>query len=421
MRKLSYIATFAAAVALMAGCSKNQSVVAAVETDCADAPWASNSNIPVPIIFGENTDGQSLTTKSEIADMKNVEFGVFAADTASAASWTASDDGSNEAMLLYNRVAKGVVESGSDINTAQFIEASGNVIRNVTYYYPLQTVTKPNYTFYAYHITSEKLSREANPHAGYLDRDNRTFKVDVTLDSTDILWGKAEAKTLTVPEGYTGSNQNELKGFNTKYVRESRLRYPRTWRSKWAPKLSFQHLTTAFHINILTDPEDSEAPENLKNVKIQNMSVRGVYTKAVLDVVTGNLTPVGSRDSIAISLPAGGISPGSVPTSTQNASGYGPLEVGHGIFILPPEEAPTISFDIVMPRPSVNQTYTYPVTDKELKLPESGKFEAGKSYTFNIIIKSLEAIIINVDVAKWEEGFTADDKVAGNDIITEIG
>ena len=419
MRKLSYIATFAAAVALMAGCSKNQSVVAAVETDCADAPWASNSNIPVPIIFGENTDGQSLTTKSEIADMKNVEFGVFAADTASAASWTASDDGSNEAMLLYNRVAKGVVESGSDINTAQFIEASGNVIRNVTYYYPLQTVTKPNYTFYAYHITSEKLSRNANPHAGYLD--NGTFKVDVRLDSTDILWGKAEATTLPVPAGYTGSNQNALEGFNTKYVRESRLRYPNTWRRDWAPKLFFQHLTTAFHINILTDPEDPKAPENLKNVKIQNMSVGGVYTQAVLDVVTGKLTPdVGSMGSIAISLPAGGISPGSVPASTQNASGYGPLEVGHGIFILPPK-APTISFDIVMPRPSVNQTYTYPTTDKELKLPESGEFEAGKSYTFNIIIKSLEDIIIDVSVDMWKEGFTPEDKDAGNDIITEIG
>lgn len=412
MRKLSYIATFAAAVALMAGCSKNQSVVAAVETDCADAPWASNSNIPVPIIFGENTDGQSLTTKSEIASMTNVEFGVFAADPASAASWTASDDGSNEAMLLYNRVAKGVVESG--INTAQFIEASGNV----TYYYPLQTVTKPNYTFYAYHTTSAKLSRDANPHAGRLA--DGTFKVDVKLDSTDILWGKAEATTLPVPAGYTGSNQNALEGFNTKYVRESRLRYPTTWRSDWAPKLSFQHLTTAFHINILTDPEDSEAPENLKNVKIQNMSVGGVYTQAVLDVVTGDLTPVGSTGSIAISLPAGGISPGSVPTSTQNASGYGPLEVGHGIFILPPT-APTISFDIVMPRPSVNQTYTYPITDKELKLPESGEFEAGKSYTFNIIIKSLEAIIIDVSVDEWEEGFTAADKDAGNDIITEIG
>ena len=417
MRKLSYIATFAAAVALMAGCSKNQSVVAAVETDCADAPWASNSNIPVPIIFGENTDGQSLATKSQIADMKNVEFGVFAADPAFSASWTASDDGSNEAMLLYNRVAKGVVEESgiNTINTAQFIEASGNV----TYYYPLQTVTKPNYTFYAYHTTSKKLSRDGNPHAGHLR--NGTFEVDVTLDSTDILWGKAEAKTLTVPEGYTGSNQNELKGFNTKYVRESRLRYPTTWRRDWAPKLAFQHLTTAFHINILTDPEDSEAPENLKNVKIQNMSVVGVYTQAVLDVVTGDLTPVGSRDTIAISLPAGGISPGSVPASAQHASGYGPLEVGHGIFILPPEEAPTISFDIVMPRPSVNQTYTYPVRNKELKLPKSGKFEAGKSYTFNIIIKSLEAIIIDVDVAKWEEGFTAEDKDAGNDIITEIG
>ncbi|MDE5890812.1 MAG: fimbrillin family protein [Bacteroidales bacterium] len=78
-------------------------------------------------------------------------------------------------------------------------------------------------------------------------------------------------------------------------------------------------------------------------------------------------------------------------------------EIGEGLFILPQSaEGMTVNFNLLNPDGSL-----YLVT-RDLPKPANGVFEAGKSYEFKIIVKSIEEIVIQAIVKSWEPGFVAD-------------
>lgn len=377
---------------LAASCAKKGMDPCPVD-DFTDAPWAIDESKAVPILLSSG-DGFSVRTKAPVNSLDGVQFGVLALDADKADKWAPE----HESVALYNKVAK----KGSD-GYAQFIKPNGAPI---TYYYPLVTLDENNYSFYGYRTSNDLVQNNSSAFDGYFDAG--TFKVDVAIDSVDVLWAKSTAPVLT-KEGESAS----YNGFNTKYVRQSRIWYPGSWLTDYTPKFQFAHLTAALHF-LITAEDDYAAATFIENgvklVTVSNLRVDGVYKQATLDVLSGALTSVGSKGETVI------VADPTVPTASGN-------ECGTGLFILPmttaelASEPLKINFDLSFPNPGIDTPKTYTPENYLTLTPPAGGFVAGKSYTYRIIVKSLEKVRIQLELIDWiEEPFSGDE-----DIITTLG
>ena len=375
-----------AILAVFASCAKKGLDPLPVD-DFSDAPWALDETKAVPILLSGG-DQFSVKTKAPVHTLDGVQFGVLALDMTKSAKWAPD----HESVALYNKVAT----KGAD-GYAQFVNPYGPI----TYYYPLVTVEENNYSFYGYRSSNDLVAD--NPHAqdGYFA--DGTFKVDVVIDSVDVLWAKSPEAPVLTKAGESGS----YNGFNTKYVRMSRLWYPGTWKTDYSPKFTFNHLTTALHFLVVAETADAAASfvENgEKLVTVENVCIDGVYKQAVLDVFAGTLTSVGSKGKTLIDAEP------TLPTAAGS-------EYGTGLFLLPMSSAELaatplkISFDINFPNPGNDTPTTYSYNDLDLT-PPTGGFLAGKSYTYRIIVKSLEKINIQLELVDWEDGVVDDDVIA---------
>ena len=405
----SMAAGLLALAAVIAACSKEGG------TERTDLPsWATNPDVPVPIVFGYGFGGD-VKTKAAITSLDSLEFGVLGVDTSKGVG--------GDSLIIVDKVARGIGTDG----TAEFFLPSTNA--KVTYYYPLYTYSPHYYTFYAWHTSNVRAKDSTSVFTP--TRSGSTYIKTFPVDTTDILWAKAVADSFAVDGIY-------YKGFNTSYQRAARKAYPGTWLSSYAPKFTFKHLTTALHFNIVA--EDSDAASSfissggdtlvtVTDLRIWSTSAEGIPTSATLDLMSGELTP-GDPEGNWEQAPNGNWDADSLVVSGSPllprylASGVN--EYGSGVFLVPTTDALRVKFTIKAPSLDGGYAEFNPHDNTSLggfalNAPTPAGFEAGKSYTFRITVRSLEEIRIVLELVEWEDGFSEEDVENDNDVITVIG
>lgn len=353
-------------------CSK-QNIQGGAET--SQEPWVNDTTLPVPIELGAG-DNTRIESKAAVlpGNLNDTHFGIFAIDVSQ--TWA---DGSDN--VLFQNV-EGLYNDG----TIEFVDGKK--------YYPM--LTQYNYTFYGYHPFIEGTW------------NGETFNSDITLGNYDILWAKAEAADVTNPD----ESSETIKGFNASYARNVRKWYPGTY-AQYQPSMNFKHLTTALYF--VAKAEDATAEKSLADggVTIDALSVSGVPTGARLCIADRAGTAEGTLTATTNS----GTLNMYKDTSYENL-GVAPItagaRIGDGLFMLPQaSEGVTLNFTISAPDGA-----TVRRTGLTLPAPANGLFEAGKYYTYNIIIKSLEEIVIKATVEDWMNGFTEEET---DTIVDNIG
>ena len=361
MKQIQVCTLAAAALALLA-CGKTPNTPVEPGKDI-NSVEIENESVPVPIELGSGT-----ATKAAMIDaaaFADTKFGVLAIDVNAAAT--------DANKVLLNGVEAGnVVPNGKTYSVTNFT--------NGPYYYPL--ISKNNYTFFGY---------RTNEDDDYtLDA---TYNVnDIALGYSDIIWAKAEAPTLPAPYA-------SLSGFNAKYIRA--IKAIATAASEdylegtYAPKLHFDHITSALSFNVKA--ADEAAENSLRNkATLTGISLVNVKKTANLAVLDGALSTTAQADTLVVKTAAG-------ETPTAAAFLEAGAVFGAPLFILPP----------AIDNPYANNGDGYSVilsltvNDQAMKLDPikltlpAGGFEAGKAYKFTIAINSLEEIEIVTELEPW--------------------
>lgn len=396
-----YMAGALAALAIVVACSKDG------PRDAGDTSWAYDLTKAVPIVFGTGSSF-SVKSKAAIESLEGVEFGVLALDLAKEGQWNQANPEQAENVLLMNKVAKGVSSN------AQFITTEGE---NVTYYYPLETLDSHDYSFFAYHTSD--VSVTASPAVHELSSNGVSFIKSVAIGTTDVLWAKAEA-TPFVAGGVTYT------GFNTDYQRMARRTWPDTWLENYAPKFTFKHVTTALHFNIVAEDAnaaatfisaDGAAQVTVRDLRVFSASEAGLPGVATLDVLSGRLT---AGDASGAYEPVS-FAPVSEPVLPTVPTAGSINEYGTGLFLVPTTDQLRVSFTVDAPTGSFSPSDESGLGGYSLNAPTDDGFEAGKSYTFRIVVRSLEDIRIVLELAEWQDGFSDEDRQSGDDVVVIIG
>lgn len=379
-----YKIVICSAALLAAACSK--SVMPEAPSAMPQEEWVNNESLLVPISFGQ--DNYSIISKAAITPetVEGTQFGIYGVDLGTDEEWGADV----KSVLMYNKVGQYTVADGK--STIQFVDETG---APASYYYPL--VTENNFTFYGYHTSNSLITEDPAAQNGYWEGD--AFYTDVKLGSVDVLWAKASAHDIS------GKDENgedmTVQGFNASYSRWSRKWYPDSY-SDHEPSFTFSHLTSALHFYAVAEDADAEATLDGK-LSIYNLYIKNLPAVARLCIADksgeeeGTLAAVGDNDTLYMYNGADYLNLSVYPKAGAGA------EIGEGLFILPQSaEGMTVNFNLLNPDGSL-----YLVT-RDLPKPANGVFEAGKSYEFKIIVKSIEEIVIQAIVKSWEPGFVAD-------------
>lgn len=372
-------------LALAAGCSKN--AVPEVPDAFCQEEWVNNESLRVPISFG--SDNYSIVSKAAITPgtVEGTQFGIYGVDLGTDENWGADV----KSVLMYNKIGQYTTLEGK--SAIRFVDETG---APTSYYYPL--VTENNFTFYGYHTSNCLITENPAAQNGYWDGDS--FCTDVNLGSVDVLWAKASAHDIS------GQDENgedlTVQGFNASYSRWARKWFLGTY-SEYEPLFTFSHLTSALHFYAVAEDEDAESTL-AGTLSIYNLYIENLPSMAKLCIADksgeneGTLTPVGDNDTLYMYKGAEYSNLSVYPTAGTGS------EIGEGLFILPQSaEEMKVSFNLLNPDGTL-----YLVT-RDLPKPSSGVFEAGKSYEFKIIVKSIEEIVIQAIVRGWEPGFLPDD------------
>lgn len=369
MKTIQLISLSAAALALLA-CGKTQQ-----DTTTAPAPAGNNSveieneSVPVPIELGSGT-----ATKAAMIDaaaFASTKFGVLAIDVNAAAT--------DANKVLLNGVEAGNEQQGNEQQGFYYITNFTGGKR----YYPL--ISKNNYTFFGYRTNED----------GTYTLDEGYNAANIALGYSDIIWAKAEATTLPEIPGfvqYAGYN-----GFNAKYIRAIKAIAGEGdyLRGTYAPKLHFNHITSALSFNIKA--ADADAEDSLEGkATLTGITLKNVKTTANLAVLTGALSTTAQADTLDVKTAAG-------ETPTAAAFLEAGAVFGAPLFILPsaidnPYANNGDGYSVVLRLLVNGEAMTLdPIA---LTLPAGG-FEAGKAYKFTIAINSLEEIQIVTELEPW--------------------
>ena len=358
------------ALVLAPGCSKDNN------SPKDEMPsWVTDLTKAVPIILGTGPSS-GVKTKAAITSLSDVEFGVLALDIVS------KDE------LFRTEVARG------GASEAQFFSKTNGA--NITKYYPLYNPDGNNYSFFAWHTSDTKVASQKS----IFDLDEGTYTKTFEIGQVDVLWAKADATPFVV-------NEITYNGFNAEYQRTARKYYSSTF-DNYLPKLTFKHLTAALHFMVVAEDadaaatfiniKDNEELVHMTDLKIYSVSESGIPAEASLDVISGELTTVSQANNLAIAAEEP-----LLPEVTAH-------EFGAGLFIMPTSENLRVQFTLNVPTGNFTPTdgtgVGYP-----LNAPEGG-FVAGKSYTYKIIIRSLEDISIKLDLEEWIDAEIDDNVIA---------
>ncbi len=432
MKKLSIIALVVLAGASWA-CRKN---VAEPENPYADAPWAIDESLPVPIQFGATGNPTGISTKAlPIENMENVRLNIIAYDLEQGV------DELTDNAFLFNKVLPAIVDNQ---NKVQFTTSkTSNTV--TSYYYPntSSASTRYNYTFFAYHIPPaagqviegfEQVLTTFQPVNGE-PHFMVSFPLSVASENEDILvaYAKADDYVVDAPVYKDNDPANGLmypagtyKGYNAVYQRIARLRNEL---AAHQPVLQFSHCMSQIKIKARAASADAYATfhngdEDLLTVRMDSLVQQNAYNRVVLDVtkcmeITDYLAPdvavltwdktsqyaVERTKSYAFTKTvAPYVRPTIAGAELLNAS------YNTGIFIVPGTDAPVLSYSLKdnSPIAPVVRKATLPVPD--------GGFLPGRVYTYYVDVQSIEQVSITVQVAPWTTG---DFGTAGNTVTEE--
>lgn len=352
-----------ASAAMLCACTKNN------ENAQTLPAWVEDETLPVPIEFGP-----TVTTKAAVEQLGGAPLGIFGVDL---------EDGTE--LLCHLAECKG------SENILKFVDEVGG--KETPQCYPLGSLN--NFSFYGYHVGNKNIE-------GSYEQISGAYYKELELGSTDVLW----AKSIATPIWKDGVRYD---GFNARYSRVARtMENP----ASYYPELNFEHVTTSFHV--VVKAYDQIAEESFKNgqVRITGISLSDVATDAKLIICDrqdlnreGTLEQIGQLGTISRTGFA------AVPTLAGT-------EVSDGFFLLPGAYSNTkLTFEVTTDPVGTPTNYVI----QSLPLP-AGKssFEAGKSYTFIIVIKSFDEIVIKTSISDWEGGFSADEEENGDNVLITI-
>lgn len=352
------------AAAVLCACNKNAG------TESAQLPaWVLDESLEVPIEFGPG-----MTTKAAVEALPGAPLGIYGVDV---------EDGT----VLLNHLA----ECKGSESILKFVDEVGGAEK--VQCYPLGV--NNNYTFFGYHVGTDEIEGEYEQISG-------AFVKEFPVGEADVLWAKSEA-TPVQKDGVW------YDGFNARYSRVIRtLDNP----SAYYPSLNFAHACTSLHFYVKA--YDLTAANSFADgqVRITGISLTNVPVNAKLVICDkqniareGTLEPIGGLGTLA----RDGFE--AVPTLAGT-------EISDGFFLLPGEYSDSeLSFELTTN--PVGTPTTYKVGTLRLPAGQSS-FEAGKSYSYVIVIKSFDEMIIKASVVPWEEGFSAEEIENGDNVLITI-
>ena len=370
------------ALACAVSCKKDGQVeVRPIDKDAPE--WMKDKSLPVPIEFGVSAV-VSTTTKTDYSIEQDglfgwdwFRYGVIA---------LGGPLGEEEAHPSINGIeAKNVPTQMFQDGTAggyktQFVDDSSNPL---TFYYPIKSDV--NWTFYGYYV------RNGAPRYTSADitQTSHDFTISgIEMGACDILWAKAAA---TEYYGHTGYNADYVRAImnQTNYMYLG---------SEWAPHLKFEHKTARFIFNVKAESAYAESTMEEALVTIDDIKVSGLsLSTATLNIKTGALTP-DVADNYGIK-----------QVNRDETTPFQPVyndgkgkRWGDPLFIFPTDLVhPDIQLVMTI-KAFGNADFVYTQKLKGLEVDDYC-FKAGKSYIFNITIKSYEKIEINTEVQDWTD------------------
>lgn len=423
MKKYCFIALAVAGMAaLSVACSKS----GLQKEPFADAPWAVDKTLPVPISFGANglfdiaTKGAPIYSEGDAANWNETTLSIFGAQMD--ADLTCTTSRFTDPRVLLDRVSAKV--SGEDV-----VFTSGNNV--IHRYYPMVSgsTNRYNYSFVGYHapaITAVGNDEDGNPYVNF------TLAPDPDTNNEDILWARTDAASFMYNNG-SGAGEVEYNGFNADYIRNAYNKWigedaenpiDQAEYDAHLPKLEFTHQAAMIRFKIKAD--DARALSTFWDGDEAILEVGNSFKVAVrqpnarLNLATGALTPAN-----ATVVTTEYVYSGTPVTPVDYTEG---TDYGTGIFVIPGTRvagtydengqltnatevtAPAIRFTYTnkrIPEGEEERVVSVPTEDLpplELKVPEGG-YVAGKIYTYYITVMSIEEIFISAALSQeWTEG-----------------
>lgn len=351
---------FFAAIALLAGCSKE---VPQTQQPDPDA-WMFDVSLPVPVRF-HSGDAASKAAIEKATQMVGKRFAFFAVNK------NATDPNDKEINFPNNVKAKCAAIDGNDSQVRfDFEDAYGNL---TSYYYPMQS--EECYSFYSYYC-SEAANTPAQSWPEPTITDT-SITVDIKVAVTeDILWGKAVAEKVDSHDGY-----------NARYIRKV---------DNSTPSITFEH--PAACIEFAVTRKESVSGDGATGLTLNAANLMNIANKATLCIVdtdtatdySGCFTGVVSKGRVSV-LPA--------PQQLLTTSSYELPD----LFIMPQNEPLTLKLDFTVEGSSSILSQEYPIDPADYNLTNG--FERGKRYRFNLIVYSPVKVDIVAEVLPYEDAF----------------
>lgn len=354
----------------------SMALVAALSSCTKDNVDNNNENNDlVAIKLGASANVSATVSRASRTPLETLDgitnLGLYAIAKNADALWDIEADADDASQPVYLwRNVKGTV-------------ANTNVtVPGAAQYYPRQSTN--NYSFYGYYPTENITPVEST------DKVVATYTID---GSQDIIYGKAVATAL-------GGGQE---GYNAAYIREGGEN----------PSINFEHKLTQIKFNFRREEGFNDDAENTQDLKVESIVFKD--QPVMLDLViadkseatSGDLTiNDGNTDDISVT-----IQDAPVSVNVSDDEGTGDVVEGNVIgnpVMLFTDDATTSSYTATIvltdnndaPIPPVDVTFNAPV--------DPGYFEAGKSYTVNILIRDFTPIVLSVSLTGWVDGGSID-------------
>ena len=380
MKKYHFIA-LAVCCGFLWACQKD----GPTENPFADAPWAIDETLPVPI---QVTTKATETKANAIESLNDVTLQVLAYDTSV-----------GEESLMYDQVFA-ATSSGGNLSFT-----GGNL------YYPYEdasALTRPNYSFFAYHAPGA---------TGTFDGTNYilSFPFNPATSNNDILAAADAAEPYVLASSVGGRYEPDTYyGFNGRYARVTRLDG-----NLQSPSLTFKHCAARIILNVKADPNDPQAASSFVGsglrLRLTSITLPGAHENATLnlkDALTG--TPAMTWDSGSDEVDNGiiemplGAAPWTVPTA-----GGARMHADNSLFIVPGDYQITVDY-VRAHFASAAAALNDEPEDTEVPFPSiiltkpTGGYLAGYTYTYNVIVLSESQISISANLEEWHNGATYD-------------
>lgn len=404
MKKFHFIA-LAVCCGFLWACHKD----GPTENPFADAPWAIDETLPVPIqVNTPNPD----TKSHALTSLEGVRLKVLAYDLA------------NGGGLMLGKELCAIGADGANANLQFYNDTYSGT---TTYYYPFTSTgeTRKNFTFFAYHAPASAtggFAEDDSLEGNYVEGDYVvTFPLNPTsIDSNeDILVAAIEAETYTLASDIMDPDDNtriryehgDYDGFNARYQRVTRL-VSNAVMLAHQPVLNFSHAAARIIINVKA--ADSYAASQFtasgRTVRLTKFLQANARAKVCMNVTAAldiddyenptleeavlDWDEKSTEVTTAYDLSTN-VAPARVPETSAVA-----LHADNSLFIVPGNYAVTITY--------VTTNNTTPEGEettmtKTLVVPDGG-YLPGRTYTYNLVMESDETITITTNLAGWTNG-----------------